>query len=110
MNGTALLPEKNRIWSEKIQESWCLLRKEVEKGATLQSDEEVCDKEMEVIRRDEVGRCLGMKEEAQVALVFPGLEKTCCLDIGVVYLLKGYLGLRKIHIALIFSLPPHIYA
>lgn len=49
-----------------------------------------------------------MKEEAQAALVFAGLEKTCSLDIGVVCLLKGYLGLRKINISLIFSLPLHV--
>lgn len=39
----------------------------MEEGAALQRDEEVCDEEMEVVRRDEVGRCSGMKEEAQVA-------------------------------------------
>lgn len=50
-----------------------------------------------------------MKKEAQVTLVFAGLEKTCPLDIGVACLLNGYLGLRKINVTLIFFSPtPYI--
>lgn len=53
MTGTTILPEENRIGSEKTKESWCLLRKDVGEGPHYKEMSRICNEEMEVVRREE---------------------------------------------------------
>lgn len=53
MTGATILPEENRIGSEKTKESWCLLRKDVGEGPHYKEMSRICNEEMEVVRREE---------------------------------------------------------